>query len=318
MSVTATNRRRRVGLTTTLFVVLAILASACVADDAEQAGTTDADHSHDEAASEIELSDVPLSDTEITVAVANSPGTLLTGAPQRLMTALVDPSGVGYLGSDKDAIDVVVRPIQAPGAEGELRLETRWLSAHEANLGLYLSEPVFDAAGTWEVRIESLGNDIGGTLIEVAAEPAMPLVGSAAPLSETPTSAGRDDLTSISTDPDPNPMYYDLTIADAVTSGTPSVIAFATPAFCQTALCGPTMAQVKEAVAGRADLNVVHVEPYELAEARSGTLVPVDSMVEWNLPTEPWVFVVDSDGTISAAFEGIFAVDELTAALDGV
>ncbi len=297
-------------------LMAALSTAACVADESGTGHSTAGDHDHSEAASEANLSEIPLSESEVTVAVANSVGTVVTGSPQRLMTALIDPSGIGYLGSALDPIEIVVRPVQAPGAEDEQRLTTQWLSAHEANLGLYLSNPTFDAAGTWEVRVESQGNDIGGTLLEVADAPIVPLVGSDAPRTDNPTSAGRDDLAAISTDPDPNPTFYDLTVAEAVTSGSPTLIAFATPAFCQTALCGPTMNLVKEAVAGRSDLNVVHVEPYELEAARSGSLVPVEAMVSWNLPTEPWVFVVDDGGTITAAFEGIFGIDELNEALD--
>lgn len=300
-----------------------MLGVACIADDAQEHATggndvAQHDHGRRESVTDIELSDGPLSDSDVTVAVANSPGTLVTAAPQRLMTALVDPSGVGYLGGDRQPVEVVVRPVDAPGAaDSEQRLESRWLSAHEAGIGLYLSRPVFDAAGIWEVRIASGGADIGGTLVEVVAEPAMPLVGAAAPATDSPTSVGVSDLSAISTDPDPNPTFYELSIGDAVVSGAPTVIAFATPAFCQTALCGPTMKLVKEAVAGReADLNVVHVEPYDLEEAREGNLVPAPPMVEWKLPTEPWVFVVDGNGRITAAFEGMFGADELAAALD--
>lgn len=317
-------RVRRVTPILVVALAVGLLANACVADESEDGAGhgddgTHENHSHDETASDIELSEIPLSDSEVTVVVANSPGTLVPATPQRLMTAILDPSGVGYLGGAQDPVEVVVRPVDAPGsAESEQRLYARWMSAHEAGLGLYLSEPVFDVSGIWEVRIESQRTDIGGTLVEVVAEPVMPLIGSAAPPSDSPTSAGRSDLTAISTDADPNPRFYELSIGDAVTSGTPTVIAFATPAFCQTALCGPTMEHVREAVAGRADLNVVHVEPYDLTEARSGNLVAVPAMVEWNLPTEPWVFVVDGTGTIAAAFEGIFSADELTAALDAL
>lgn len=321
-----TSASSRVGFAPVLVTVLVAVvlgAAACVADDVGDTVTasnpTHDDHEHDETTSDTDLADVLLSDSEVTVAVANSPGTLTTTTSQRLMTAIVDPSGGGYLGSGQDPVEVVVRPVDASGAaETEQRLAARWLSAHEAGLGLYLSEPVFDAPGIWEVRIESQGADIGGALIEVVADPIMPLVGAAPPPSETPTSGGRNDLTAISTDLDPNPTFYELSIGEAVGSGTPTVIAFATPAFCQTALCGPTMNLVREAVAGRSDLNVVHVEPYDIDEARAGDLVPVPAMVEWNLPSEPWVFVVDGDGTITAAFEGIFAADELTAALDSL
>lgn len=315
-----TGHRLSIVVTATIAV---LVIAACAADETDDRTAVDApdpnhSHEHDRTASDVALPDVTLADSDVTVVVANSPGTLVTAASQRLMTALVDPGGVGYLGSAQDPVEVVVRPIDAPGAAGDdQRLAARWLSAHDAGIGLYLSEPVFDAAGIWEVRIESHGHDIGGTLVDVVVDPTMPLVGAAAPTSDSPTSDGLHDLTVISTDPDPNPSFYELSIEDAVTGGTPSLIVFATPAFCRTALCGPTMKLIKEAVADRqSDLDVVHVEPYDLDEARAGNLMPVPAMVEWKLPSEPWVFVVDGSGRITAAFEGIFGGDELTAALD--
>jgi hypothetical protein len=37
---------------------------------------------------------------------------------------------------------------------------------------------------------------------------------------------------------------------------------------------------------------------------------------EWNLPSEPWVFVVGRDGRVAAKFEGAVSVPELTAAVE--
>ena len=39
-------------------------------------------------------------------------------------------------------------------------------------------------------------------------------------------------------------------------------------------------------------------------------------MLDYSLQTEPWLFVINSDGTISTRIEGAFSVDELNAALD--
>jgi hypothetical protein len=41
-------------------------------------------------------------------------------------------------------------------------------------------------------------------------------------------------------------------------------------------------------------------------------------MSEWGLTSEPWVFVVDSAGNVSAKFEIFLSEDELRAALDAV
>ena len=310
--------------------VVAVVVAACSGNGGEEPAFV---HVHDDGTehvhdgSEPDPSTVEPEETlleasggEATVVVANSPGTLVVGTPQRLMTALPESSGGGYLGSGFDAVEIVIRPINAPGGAVEQRMDGVWLAADTAGIGLYLTTPTFDAPGIWEVRVETEGQDIGGAPFEVVDDTLVPVRGTAAPASVTPTAADADggDLTTISTDPDPEPSFYALSVADAVSTGLPTVVVFATPAFCQTALCGPTMEIVKAATDGRDGTNVVHVEPFDLAMARTGALEPVPAMIEWNLPTEPWVFVVDGDGIVSDAFEGMLSTEELVAALERV
>jgi hypothetical protein len=63
-----------------------------------------------------------------------------------------------------------------------------------------------------------------------------------------------------------------MTVAEAIQSKKPTVVTFATPAFCQTRFCGPVVDEVvlplAKDYAGRA--NFIHIEPYNLAEARQG------------------------------------------------
>ena len=66
------------------------------------------------------------------------------------------------------------------------------------------------------------------------------------------------------------------------------------------------------------NVDVVHVEPFDLTQAPGGILEPIEAMEEWGLQTEPWVFVIDGDGIITATFEGIIGPEELQAAVDKV
>ena len=43
-----------------------------------------------------------------------------------------------------------------------------------------------------------------------------------------------------------------------------------------------------------------------------------EQVLDYNLRTEPWLFVIDSDGKVSTRIEGAFSVDELDQALDRV
>ena len=155
-----------------------------------------------------------------------------------------------------------------------------------------------------------------------------PAIGSAAPASETPTATTPEGIAAISTDQAPDPAFYQLSIAQAVASGKPSWIIFSTPAFCTTATCGPTLDIVKGVAPEYADrVNFVHVEPYQLQQTdtglqplldANGQLQPVQAVVDYGLPTEPYQFVVDGNGIVRAAFQGIASADEIRAALDSV
>ncbi len=39
-------------------------------------------------------------------------------------------------------------------------------------------------------------------------------------------------------------------------------------------------------------------------------------MLEWKLPTEPWLFAVDREGKVAARIEGAYSATELEAAVD--
>jgi hypothetical protein len=106
------------------------------------------------------------------------------------------------------------------------------------------------------------------------------------------------------------------------------VLVFATPLFCTSRTCGPTLETVKAAVAPYGDaIDVIHVEPYQLKvvdgqpqpalDANGGYQV-VPAALEWGIPIEPYIFVVGADGKVAAKFEGALGADELKAAIDGV
>lgn len=149
-------------------------------------------------------------------------------------------------------------------------------------------------------------------LLQVSSESTAVAIGDPAPRSQNRTIATEPDLNKLSSGLDPDPALYQLTIADAINNGKPTVVAFATPGFCATAWCTPVLDSVSQVQTETGDqANFIHVEIYQDFEAL--TLVP--EVGEWGLVTEPWVYVVDADGRVTARFEGPLAPDELTDAL---
>jgi hypothetical protein len=111
---------------------------------------------------------------------------------------------------------------------------------------------------------------------------------------------------------------HDITIADAIASGRPSVIAFATPAFCRSRTCAPVMDTVMDPLFDRYGerAQFLHIEPYALEDLRAGFIQTPEAVTrEWGIQSEPWIFVVGSDGRVAAKFEGISGIAEVEAAL---
>jgi hypothetical protein len=248
--------------------------------------------------------------------MASSNGSIGLGE-QRVMIALVDPETDEFLAApDREATMTLSDENGSP--LGSYPMEFLWTV--EDVRGVYVARPEIPEAATYQATVDAEGLATAGPVGFVAFEDA-PLIqpGEAAPASVTRTVADYPDLSIISSDPDPDPAMYEMTVAEAVSNGTPSVIVFATPGFCTSETCGPLLDQVKTLRPDYPGLDFVHVEIYEDLQVESvEDLVTVPAVTEWGLPSEPWVFVVDASGTVTAAFEGAVSDVELAAAIDAV
>lgn len=211
-------------------------------------------------------------------------------------------------------------------------VDAAFLWAIEGERGVYVLRVTFDTPGTWTAVF--ITNAPGTTeerlavQFDVASDGYAVAVGERAKASDTPTAADvGGDLRRLSTDANPDPRFYETSVADALAAGEPFVLAFATPAFCQTAQCGPTLDRVKKVAPDYPEVTFINVEPYKLVftEGRlqpeldaENRLVPVPSVLEWGILTEPWIYIVDGEGVVRGSFEGIVGEDELRAVLDAV
>jgi hypothetical protein len=201
------------------------------------------------------------------------------------------------------------------------------IEAHEAGeTGAYITYANFDRPGNWGVVITGEtadGEELegAGLTFNVLEEKFGLAVGDPAPRSVQLIASDVDDIHDIDTSLEPNENMHNMTIADAVTSGKPTVVGFATPAYCQTQICGPVK-EIMDDLYGdyEGEVNFIHVEPYDVPRMRSGDCESIADCIvpavnEWRLPNEPWLFVVDAEGNIAAAFDGIASLEEIEAAL---
>jgi hypothetical protein len=176
--------------------------------------------------------------------------------------------------------------------------------------------PDLQKAGNWGLLAEVTRAD-GSVVqapftVEVLAQSEGPAIGSVAPPSDNRTLATEPDIAKLTSGTDPEPGLYQMTVAEAVASGRPTVVSLATPAFCQTEICAPVIDSV-EAVYDefQEQANFIHLEIYKDFQA----LVTADEVAEWGIPSEPWTFVVDSEGMVVARFGGPISPRELSEAL---
>ena len=180
----------------------------------------------------------------------------------------------------------------------------------------------FDLPGLWGFQLNAVLSD--GRQIALQSEPfdvgpaTWPTAGKAAPATKTSTVRDVSDVAEIDSSNPPRPYMHELSVADALQQHKPFAVTFSTPAFCRTAVCGPVTDMVASFYEQYKDrMAFIHVEPYDLKKARAGQGLEVLPFIdqEWRIPSEPWTFVVGADGKVVAEFGGLFAAEELEAAL---
>jgi hypothetical protein len=249
---------------------------------------------------------------------------------QRFLFSLVDPTTITPIAAPDRT--VTVRFVPDAGGEAIDAGQATFIWAIEDERGVYVSEVDFPAAGDWTAEFTTAGLRSGTETIpvsfQVQEDGSTVAVGEPAPVIDTPTAADvGGELARIATDPRPVPAFYQTSVADALTAGDPFALVFATPKFCQSAQCGPTLDRIKPFVERYPSVTFINVEPYKLQFQEDqlqpeldadGQLQTVPAVEAYGLLAEPWIFVVDRDGIVRGSFELIFSDDELRAALDQV
>ena len=198
--------------------------------------------------------------------------------------------------------------------------------------GMYILDVDLPEAGVWGAEFTTAAPGSAAETVRLTFEvhdtsPTV-AVGARAPASDTPTldDVG-GDIAQISTDTDPVPAFYSTSVADALAAHKPFVLVFATPKFCTSAQCGPTLDRLKSVAGAHPDVTFINVEPYKLKVVdgqlqpdldANGALQATDITNQWGLLAEPWIFAVDGDGIVRGSYELIVSDAELDAALESL
>jgi hypothetical protein len=322
-----TTRSRLAALVTSL----AFVAAACSGTDAAGSNGAAGDGA-DPTATDAALQVAPASfdvavedDARFTVGLFTSQRDLvLGGSVQTTFSYLGDGSG-----TPEEVATTEADFLPVPGREPETELTQATAVSPAEGAGVYETHVDLDRAGFWRVvvraDVEGLGEVEGQADFPVAEEHAVPAVGDQAPRTEGPVIG--DDVPPVQIDSRaqgedaeiPAPEIHDRTVADALDAGIPTVVVVSTPTYCVSQFCGP----ITDTIAGleqeyRDVAEFIHLEVW--ADFNEGELN--EAAAQWIQTeeggNEPWVFLVDGDGTIMARWDNVLNEAELVEQLQAL
>ncbi len=267
---------------------------------------------------------------------------LVAGRTQRIPLALVAADN-RVDDDDKTAADDA--PIEVAVRRGDELIERLSVPGHvvdhdhgedaaedhqHANLLRYYPlRTTLPDAGIYDLDItappDGDGRSASATLAIQAFDPSqvgVPLVDYTFPTMVTPTVDDPTGVDLLCSRFEPCP-FHELSVAQILDDRQPMAVLVATPAFCQTAYCGPVLETLIDASAAAPDVGFVHLEFYANPNEVDGNfndprirLAP--AVEQLGLRFEPSLFLVDADGVIVDRIDNVFDRAELDAALQAL
>jgi hypothetical protein len=172
------------------------------------------------------------------------------------------------------------------------------------------------AAGLYTLSID-VGSGTPAPLAFSVTDPAqiaIPQVGDRLVPVDTPTTTDARGVDPICTR-DPECPLHERTLTEAMASGKPVAFLIATPAYCQTAACGPVLDVLLSQHDRLGDqVEMVHAEVYINDEPGPDTVS--EAVKAYKLEFEPVLYLADAEGVIVERLDSIFDEAEVSAALD--
>jgi hypothetical protein len=257
-----------------------------------------------------EIQKIDVSELRITFAVTD-----FSVGENRIAFAILDPNKGVII---PESMDVSTYHLDAKNPDNKIEtLETTFRQWPNGK-GVYTVNANFNKSGKWGIGINLFHNKKFhgiSTFIIVPENSQTPPIGSKAPTVETKTISSVEEISEITSAINPHLPLYEMSLKNSIESKTPTIILFATPAFCQTGTCGPQLDIMKSlSLRWHGQLNFIHSEIYSNPNDINGDISNAKiskAAVKWNLPSEPWTFVIDESGKIISKFEGFVTAEEL-------
>lgn len=236
-------------------------------------------------------------------------------------------SGSGSGAEDPQIGESEARFVATAGFEQRPQTSSPHVAGPGEGVGAYeVPEVSFDRAGIREATVEAVIDGVTETTtdaFDVADQHSVPVAGDTSPtptqpLAGDPTvSPAAIDSRASNSEPISDRELHSITVADAIASRRPTLVVVSTPTYCVSRFCGPitdTVATLADEYGGRA--NFVHLEVwsnFESNELNPASSEFINGSGEGN---EPWVFLIDGEGTIVERWDNVANADLLRNALE--
>ena len=240
------------------------------------------------------------------------------GEPARVPFGLADDEGILPADLSPGELSVTVR---GPDAEEVASGLTATLYDDGLPRPYYAFEFSPETAGFYDIV---LATDDGEVITQVqivesddATASAMVGPGDPLPALMTPTTDDLRGVTPLCTR-EPACELHGRTAADVVAAGEPLALLVATPAFCQTVICGPVLDVLLGVLPEVVGVTALHAEVF--SDPESNAVPPTEDdfapvVGELGLAFEPVLYTVGADGIVRRRLDYIFGETEIRQAL---
>lgn len=295
-------RRRLLGLAGTAGLAFAAPMAGC-ADGSENSESTKG-ASGDDDATDGRFSLIPVFDS--------GEKYLAAGTSQRLPFVIAGSDGAPLETINRSVSFTVSKNGKQVGDAIEVPGRTSGTSRAYLALPFTAPEPgIYDIVATYD------GRELDAAVQFWARDEVdYPQIGDPIPSVVSPTATAPGTVDPICTADPPCPLHA-LEFATQLGARRPIALLVSTPAYCQTAICGPVLDFTVTAAGKTPGVDFLHAEVYanptKVDSIASATQSPV--VEAFAMPFEPAMFIVDEAGILVARLDSVFDAGELDDAL---
>jgi len=235
------------------------------------------------------------------------------GGVQLLTSGTVQMRLAPYGGGAGTPIEGSAHYLGAPGTQADTG--TPHLSDPGTARGVYELDGTFDRSGVWQA---TAAFTVDGTplslsaVFPVLAKPKLPAPGEPAFHTKNLTMASGVDPAWIDSRAQdgaavPDPELHRDTIAGAIAAHRATLVLFATPVYCQSQFCGPSVdALAQIAKAGPKDADYIHIEIYKDFATQTVNDAARQWVIRPQTASDPWLFLIGRNGRIADRWGPLF------------